>query len=94
MTDDDAVDGERYRASHHGLALYRSVACAVRVNRDAKRGERHGGRRTEKSREALWTQDVAEHREGGNDRATNEKADDVLGHLAFFQSLDSDPPEP
>jgi hypothetical protein len=60
VADDDAVDGERDRASHHCLALEGCVVWPVPVHRDAQRGEGHRWRGSEQTGEALGTQNVTE----------------------------------
>src|SRR5258705_6793884 len=94
MADDDAVDRERDRARRHRTALQSCVVSTVPVQGDAERSKRDGGRRCEKAGEAIGTQNVTEDGEGRYNDASNEKADDVLGHFAFFQSFDSGPPFP
>jgi hypothetical protein len=94
MADNEAVDRECDRARHHRLTLHGCVAGTMLVNCDAERGKRDGRRGPEQAGKALGAQDVAEHREGRYERASDDEADDVLGHLAFFHSFDRGRPLP
>ena len=94
MADNDAIDGQRNPSRNHRLALQGGVVGPVLVHRDPKRSERYRGRCPEQAGEALGTQKISEHRERRYNDAPNEKADDVLGHFAFFQSFGSGPPLP
>ena len=61
---------------------------------DVMSSERDRWRRSEQAGEALRTQHVCQHRESRNHHSTDNEADEVFGHLAFFQSFASGPPVP
>src|SRR4051794_24335777 len=94
MADHNAVDGERDRSRNHRLTLHDGVAGSVQVNRDTERSERDRGSRSKKAGEALGAKNISQHRERRHHGAADEEADNVFGHLAFFQSFDSGPPLP